>query len=162
MMNDILKGKKVLVVDDEPDVSEAIAELLFMCDVTQVATYNDGKKLLEMGAFDIAILDIMGVQGYKLLDVANDIGIPAVMLTAHAFSVEDTVKSFKSGAVYFVPKEEMSNIAQILSEIFETLDKAENVFERWLDRFAAFYDTRFGPDWREKDEKFWSKYKYWM
>ena len=38
--------------------------------------------------FDIAILDIMGVNGYGLLDIANSKKIPAVMLTAHAFTAD--------------------------------------------------------------------------
>lgn len=47
--------------------------------------------------FDLAILDIMGVDGYKLLKIAVEQEIIAVMLTAHALSPEDTVKSFRMG-----------------------------------------------------------------
>ena len=42
----------------------------------------------------MVILDIMGVDGYKLLGIANQKKIIAVMLTAHALSIQDTVKSF--------------------------------------------------------------------
>jgi len=40
---------------------------------------------LQTRPFDIAILDIMGVDGYGLLRVAKERGVVAVMLTAHAF-----------------------------------------------------------------------------
>ena len=66
-----LNGKKVLVVDDEPDILEVLEELLEMCDVVTASTFEKAKELLESSDFDIAILDIMGVNGYGLLDIAN-------------------------------------------------------------------------------------------
>ena len=73
-------------------------------------TFEEAKKRLEAEYFDIAILDIMGVDGYKLLETAIEKKVITVMLTAHALSVEGTVKSFKEGAVSYVPKEKMANI----------------------------------------------------
>jgi len=40
----------------------------------------------------------MGVDGYKLLEIAVERKVIAVMLTANALSPEDTVKSLKDGA----------------------------------------------------------------
>ena len=85
----LLDGKKVLVVDDEPDILEALEELLDMCEVVTASTFEQAKQLLESQDFHIAILDIMGVDGYGLLDIANKRDIPAVMLTAHAFNAEN-------------------------------------------------------------------------
>ena len=90
-----LNYKRVLIVDDEPDVLDSLVELLPMCDTVKAATFEEAKELLESQYFDIAILDIMGVDGYQLLELANDKKVIAVMLTAHALSPENVVKSVK-------------------------------------------------------------------
>jgi response regulator RpfG family c-di-GMP phosphodiesterase len=71
MRKDLLKYKRVLIVDDEPDVLETMEALLPMCDVVKASTFKKGKEILEAEHLDIAILDIMGVDGYKLLEIAN-------------------------------------------------------------------------------------------
>jgi len=86
----LLDGKKILAVDDEPDVLTVLKELLSMCYVVTASTFNEAKELLESQDFDMAILDIMGVDGYGLLDVAKQRHIPAVMLTAHAFTPDES------------------------------------------------------------------------
>jgi DNA-binding response OmpR family regulator len=87
---DLLEGKRILIVDDEPDVLETLEEFLTMCDVTKATTYEKAKDLLETRDFDLAILDIMGVKGYELLEVATQKNIIAVMLTAHALSPDSS------------------------------------------------------------------------
>ncbi|MBW1924610.1 MAG: response regulator, partial [Deltaproteobacteria bacterium] len=80
----LLEGKKILVVDDEADVLQVLEELLPMCRLSKAASFEQARDLLESEPFDLAVLDIMGVDGYKLLEIANSKGVPAVMLTAHA------------------------------------------------------------------------------
>ena len=63
----LLKDKTVLIVDDEPDVLEAISELLDMCHLSTAQDYDTAVQLLASYTFDIVILDIMGVDGFKLL-----------------------------------------------------------------------------------------------
>ena len=161
-MKDRLEGKKILIVDDEPDILETLSELLSMCQVVDAATFEEARERLESEYFDIAILDIMGVDGYKLLEIANEKKVIAVMLTAHALSVKDTVKSFKEGAASYVPKEEMMNITAFLNDILEAREKGKSVMERWFGRLASYYDKRFGRDWQEEDKEFWEKFKYWI
>ena len=55
----LLDGKKILIVDDEPDVLEVLEELLKMCRVEKATTFEKAKELLETQPFDMAILDIM-------------------------------------------------------------------------------------------------------
>ena len=161
-MTDRLAGKRVLIVDDELDVLETLSELLPMCHVVGASTFEKAKEKLESEHFDMAILDIMGVDGYALLKIANQKKMIAVMLTAHALSVKDTVKSFKGGAASYVPKEEMMNITVFLNDILEAREKGKSVMGRWFDRLASYYDKRFGPDWQNQDKEFWEKFKYWM
>ena len=157
-----LNGKRVLIVDDEPDVLETLSSLLSMCDVRQASTFAEAKELLDKEAFDIAVLDIMGVDGYGLLEIANRKSVIAVMLTAHALSPDNIVKSFKGGAASYLPKEEMAKIAEFLEEVLEAKEKGKHFWWRWLDRWGDFYDKKFGADWKDEDKEFWEKFKYWV
>ena len=156
----LLQGKRILIVDDEKDVLDTLRQLLSMCEITAAATFEQAKSLLETKGFDLAILDIMGVNGYELLDIAKKKGIIPVMLTAHALSVESTVKSFKKGAFYFLPKDEMPKIASHLTDMLRAAARGESIWVRWLERFDDYYERRFGPDWKDKDKDFWDKLPY--
>jgi len=158
---DLLKGKRVLAVDDEPDVLETLEELLPMCDLVKATTADEAIQQLETQVFDIAILDIMGVDGYKLLEIAKKKKVVPVMLTAHALSVENTVKSFKKGAASYVPKDEMPRIAIFLNDILEAREKGENFWWRWMDRLGAYYEKKFGPQWQDEDKDFWTRFPSW-
>jgi DNA-binding response OmpR family regulator len=162
MTTNWLTHERVLIVDDEPDVLETLEELLPMCDVVKASSFGEAKDLLETQYFDIAILDIMGVDGYKLLEIANKRKVMAVMLTAHALSPEDTVKSYEEGAAYYVPKEKLSEITTYLNDILEAKEQGKSFWWRWLDRFEVFFDEKFGPDWKDKDKNFWDKFPYYV
>ena len=157
---DMLDGKKILIVDDEPDVLETLEELLSMYDLAKAATFEEARILLETQFFDLAILDIMGVDGYELLEIANKKGVTSVMLTAHALSADNIVKSHKKGAAFFVPKPEMINIVSYLNDILEADEKGKSTWWRWLDRLGESCEKRFGPDWQEDDKDFWTKFTY--
>ena len=161
MVTNWVDHKRILIVDDEPDILESLEELLPMCDVVKATNFEEARDLLETQYFDIAILDIMGVDGYKLLEIANERKVIPVMLTAHALSVEDTVKSYKEGAASYVPKEEMANIVTYLNDILEAKEQGKSVWWRWLDRFAVYYDRKFGPNWKAKDKEFWKSFDTW-
>ena len=158
---ELLEGKKILIVDDEPDVLETLEDLLSFCEVSKASNFDDAKKLLETQEFDMAILDIMGVEGYRLLDILREMDTITVMLTAHALSPADTVKSFKKGAAGYIPKEEISNIIVYLNDILDAKEHGHHFWSRWLDRFATYYDDKFGPDWKDDDKEFWEKFKVW-
>ena len=153
----ILRGKRVLVVDDEKDVLEFLVEILDMCKIDKASTFEEAKDLLETNHYHIAVLDIMGVRGYELLEIANKRNIPALMLTAHALSKDNLKKSFEKGASYYVPKDEIGKIDIFLTDILEALEKKKNVWVKWYDRLSGFCDRRFGPNWRDEDPEFWNK-----
>ncbi|MFH1350662.1 MAG: response regulator [Pseudomonadota bacterium] len=153
-----LDGKRVLIVDDEPDVLAALEDLLSMCEVEKAGSFEEAKRLLETRNFDMAILDIMGVDGFELLDIANKKKVIAVMLTAHGLSPENTVKSYKEGAAFYVPKEEMPKIATYLNDVLEAKEKGKNFWWRWLERLGSYYEKRYGTDWQDHDKEFWEKF----
>lgn len=159
---DILQGKKILVVDDEPDILATVEGILSMCDLTLASTFEQGKESLETKPFDLAILDIMGVEGFTLLEIAKQQNIMALMLTAHAHGLDTTIKSFKQGAVYYVPKVALAELPRHLSDIFEAVKKGAKPSSGWLERFASYYENWFGPKWKEKDKDFWKKFGQYM
>ena len=132
----LLKDKKVLIVDDEPDILATLEDLLSMCDTAKANNYKEAKDLLETKDFDIAVLDIMGVSGYNLLEIATEKRIITVMLTAYALTPDDVVKSYKKGAAYYIPKEEMVNITTFLGDILEAKAKGRSTWDRWFERLA--------------------------
>lgn len=145
----LLEGKRILIVDDEPDVLGVLEELLPMCKIVTASNFDEARKLLRSQSFEIAILDIMGVQGYDLLKIAKEENVIGVMLTAHALSPENVLKSYEEGAGSFVPKEAMLNIATYLTDILEAKEKGKNLWWRWFDRLADYFDKKFGPDWQK-------------
>jgi len=157
---DLLDGKKILIVDDESDILETLEELLSMCELAKASTFEEAKILLETQFFDLAILDIMGVNGYELLEIANKKDVTSVMLTAHALSSGNIVKSHKKGAAFFVPKPEMINIVSYLNDILEAEENGKSTWWRWYDRLGASCENRFGPDWQKDDKDFWTKFTY--
>ena len=147
----VIAGKYILIVDDEQDVLDTLIEHLDMCRLDTASSFSEAKKLLKTNYYDLAVLDIMGVDGYKLLEIAKNRRIPAVMLTAHALSSDHLKRSAEEGAAYYAPKDKISDIAIFLADVFEALDEGKSTWEKMFDRLGSFYDKRFhGKDWREQ------------
>jgi CheY-like chemotaxis protein len=150
----ILKGKTILAVDDEQDVLETVKDLLPMCKITTASTHEEAWELIGTNYYDFVILDIMGVDGYRLLSLANERGLTAVMLTAHALSPENLKKSYDQGAALYIPKDELINIQQYLVDVLEAKEAKKSTWWRWRQRFEAFFGARFDVDWNEFDKKY--------
>ena len=154
----VIAGRYVLIVDDEQDVLDTLLELLDMCRLDTASSFSDAKKLLEENPYDIAILDIMGVDGYELLKITNSRNIPAVMLTAHALSSDNLKRSAEEGAAYYAPKDKMEDIAAFLADVFQAIDEGQSSWERMFARLGRFYDKRFhGTAWREQQMDYLKK-----
>lgn len=158
---DLLKGKRILLVDDEPDVLDTLADLLPVCDTVKASNFKAARDYLETEYFDLAILDIMGVEGYRLLDIANQRKVTAVMLTAHALSPENIVKSFQEGAASYLPKEEMVNIASYLDDILEAQEQGKSTWGQWYDRMGTFFEKKFGSQWQDDEKDFWDRFPFY-
>jgi len=89
----LLKGKHILAVDDEEDILETIVDILDESVIDSARDYKNASKKIKKGQYDLVILDIMGVNGFELLKLCVEKNVPAVMFTAHAFSVEALKKS---------------------------------------------------------------------
>jgi DNA-binding NtrC family response regulator len=147
-----LKDKLVLIVDDEPDILESVAEELDMCILHKARDYDSALQHLLSYTYDVVILDIMGVNGFDLLKNAVSRGFPSVMLTAHALTPEALKKSIKLGAVSFLPKERIVELRTFLEDV--VLGTRKQTWQKLFERLGGFFDKRFGADWRERDQFF--------
>lgn len=103
--------KTILVVDDEPDVTELIEYKLRQSGYT-VRAVNDPLRAVGLARDlrpDIIVLDVMmpELDGVRLLRMIRADSLlkdtPVILLTARA-SAEDRVKGFETGADDYVPK----------------------------------------------------------
>lgn len=161
MIYEKLKGKRILIVDDEPDILDLLRELLDDCTVDSATGFQEAAALLDRNPYDAAILDIMGVRGYDLLNITREKGIPTLMLTAHALDPENFARSLKKGALAYIPKEKLSDIDFFLNDILEAHEKGERKTGKWFGRLENFFEEQFGAYWQEKLKEgpdFWKKY----
>ena len=150
-----LRGKKILIVDDEPDILESLEEFLEMCAIDSAPDFQAAKALLEANDYDAAVLDIMGVNGYELLDMAVSRNIPAIMLTAHALSADNFVKSMNTGAHAYVPKDKIGDIAFYITDAIRAGQERKKGPGKWFARLRPFFDKKFGPGWMENYQNIW-------
>lgn len=104
-------GRHVLVIDDEPNIIEAIRFILAR-DGWDVSTISDGAEAeatIRRTAPDVVILDVMlpGRSGYEILAAlradAGTQGLPVLMLTAKGQG-RDRAEAERVGASRFLSK----------------------------------------------------------
>jgi CheY-like chemotaxis protein len=154
----LIKGKHILAVDDEEDILETIAEILVEAKVDQARDYRSAAEKIKKRRYDLAILDIMGVDGLKLLEETVDRGIPTIMLTAHAISPQTLMESIQKGAISYLPKESLADLDHLLNELLGAYQRGEPPWKLLFEKLGDYFDKRFGPAWREKDREFWSEF----
>ena len=139
----IIAGKYVLVVDDEQDILDTVEDILYMCKLDTASSFNEAERLLMENAYDIAILDIMGVDGYELLKIANIQNIPAVMLTAQASTSDNLYHLCEAGAAYYVPKVKMHELDICLVDVFQAIEEGKNSWEKGLERLCISITLKY-------------------
>jgi DNA-binding NtrC family response regulator len=100
---------KLLVIDDERNIREGLAEALQMDghDVEIAADGNEGLKRFQKGDIDLVITDLRmpGIPGEELLKriCSETPGVPVIVLTGHG-TVETAVEAMRIGAYDFLTK----------------------------------------------------------
>ena len=102
--------KKILLVDDDEDLREALGEQLLMTedfDVFEAVDGHDAMAKIRAGFYDLVILDVglPDTDGRELCRVMRKQGVkcPIVMLTGHE-SDSDTILGLDAGANDYVTK----------------------------------------------------------
>ena len=154
----ILGGKRILAVDDEIDILETIEDILDDAAVDTAGDYETASQKIKEASYDLAILDIMGVDGLRLLEETVARGIPTVMLTAHAVNPEALMESIQKGAISYLPKEKLAELDELLEMLLDAHLKGDPPWKLLFEKLGAYFDERFGDDWQAKDQKFWHEF----
>lgn len=163
MKESILNHKRILAVDDEPDVLEVLKEEILSeapaCRVDTAMSYEEASKLFISWTYDLVILDIMGVRGFDLLVLATSrpYPIPTIMLTAHSFSPESLKKSIELGARAYLPKDKLGSLVPFLEDVM-TYEYGP-AWKRTLKEIQGVIDKSWGPYWRKPDSAFWDEFE---
>ena len=153
-----LAGKSILAVDDEADILETIEDLLEEANVDTARDYESASDKIRKQTYDLVILDIMGVNGLQLLEESVARGFPTVMLTAHAVNPEALMASIRKGAISYLPKESLSDLDDLLNDLLGAYERGEAPWKLLFNKLGAYFDERFGEDWKDSDKTFWSDF----
>lgn len=158
--SEILQDKLILAVDDEEDVLDIIEEELSeAANVTlhTATTFEKAQQYLVSYTYDLVMLDIMGVRGFDLLQIAHNAGFPAVMLTAHAFTPEALRKSIELGARAYLPKEKLGSLVPFLEDVLKL--NYQTAWRKALDQVGTLFNKKYGSDWRKSQATFWKEFE---
>jgi DNA-binding response OmpR family regulator len=104
------QAKKILLIDDDVDLREALSELLIMTDGFDVFEGGDGAEALEKikhQAYDMVVLDVglPDIDGRELCRLVRKQGVkcPILMLTGHDTD-SDTILGLNAGANDYITK----------------------------------------------------------
>ena len=157
--NQTLKEKRILVVDDEPDILESLEELLedeFIVDAA--SSFEEAVSFLKNNTYNVAVLDIMGVRGYDLLEATSALGVPTLMLTAHALSPDNLKKSIELGADAYIPKDKMVDISLYVEDVLISRQDKKKTNFKWYARLRPLFNDFFGEGWRDPEKEFWDDF----
>jgi DNA-binding response OmpR family regulator len=103
-----MKGCRVLVVDDEPDIRRLLAELLRRAghDVVEAENGRAGLRAFHASPPDLVVLDVSmpELDGWQTLERIRDLSdVPVLMLTARGDELE-RVRGLQAGADDYVVK----------------------------------------------------------
>ena len=161
MAESILNGKRILAVDDEPDVLAVLEEEILAaapkCKFEKATSYQEAIKKLESQNYDVVVLDIMGVRGFDLLEQAVKHHFHTAMLTAHSLNPASLKRSIEMGASAYLPKEKLGEIVPFLEDILESAD-GSTVWGKLMNKLEGYFTSRWGDLWKKSEEKFWKDF----
>jgi DNA-binding NtrC family response regulator len=124
---------KLLLVDDEKDFIESLAERLQLrdFDVKTALNGDDAIKLVSENEFDVIILDVKmpgksGIETLKEIKKLNQLS-QVIMLTGHA-TVESAIQGMKLGAYDYIMK------PTVTEDLINLINKAYKIVEEHRDR----------------------------
>ena len=104
------QAKKILLIDDDVDLREALSELLIITEDFDVFEVGDGAEALEkikQQAYDMVVLDVglPDIDGRELCRLIRKQGVkcPILMLTGHDTD-SDTILGLNAGANDYITK----------------------------------------------------------
>lgn len=124
-MTEILKGKKILIVDDNKTFGRLMSILLNKqgCSIKIVDAVNDALKLIDQEDFDLIISDLVmpnddGVDFLKVLK-NNPITNPIPVIIISGYDTNDHIENLKELGAFDVLNKSFKN-----SNLIPTLERA--------------------------------------
>jgi DNA-binding response OmpR family regulator len=152
MVESILNHKKLLIVDDEPDiltiVKEEIVQSCPKAVIDKATNYEDASALLNSKDYDLVILDIMGVRGFDLLEIAVARNFKTAMLTAHALRPDTLRKAHDMGAMAYLPKDKLGELVPFLEDVLRNDHKS--AWKKMMDKLEDYFSEKWGTDWLDR------------
>ncbi|HVN97821.1 MAG TPA: response regulator [Syntrophorhabdaceae bacterium] len=153
MEESILSQKKLLLVDDEPDIlavlEKEILDACPDCKIEKAMNFADAAELLEANEYDLVVLDIMGVRGFDLLEIAVAKRCKVAMLTAHALNPEALKKSHDMGAMAYLPKDKLGEIVPFLEDVLQY--DYRSGWKGLMGKLGDYYTRKFGSsEWKDQ------------
>ena len=159
-------GKRILAVDDDPDLLEVLEEEI-------VAVYPDFKvekahrfwqavEKMTCITYDAVILDMTSGYGFKLLELAQSRHLPVGLLTTYPILPEHPRLPTQMAARAFLSKERLGDAAPFLEKIMDGKSKYVFLLKRWLRRFVGILRRKHlksGTEAEGREEYFfWNRY----
>lgn len=154
-----LAEKHILAVDDEWDVLETIQEILEDSKIDIAQNYETALEKIHDNRYDLAILDIMGVSGIRLLEECVKKDIPAVMLTANAMNPDTLMESIRKGAISYLSKEHLSELDTLLNDLLGAKTKGKPTWKLLFEKLGNHFNLRFGKNWKDNNKEFWDDFE---
>ena len=104
----MIEGKKVLIIEDDSEISELLSVILRKIDVASVRAYSGTEALLQLqnNTYDLILLDLMlpGIHGEELIhQVRKKSMIPIIVISAKT-DIFHKVQILKSGVDDYITK----------------------------------------------------------
>jgi len=116
----MLVGKRILAVDDKPDVlavlKKQISESCPECRFETATTYREAVEKMMSWTYDAVVLDGMGTGDFDLLDWALVRNFPVAILTTASLDPEPQ-KTIKMATRFYLPKEKLGEVASFLEGV---------------------------------------------
>jgi DNA-binding response OmpR family regulator len=152
-------NRRILLVEDDPSLGYLLSEYLSMkdFDVRWVRNGNEALKEMEMGIFDLAVLDVMmpEMDGFSLAQKIREhfSEIPFMFLTSRSMKI-DVLKGFSLGAVDYLKKPiDEEELVVRLNNLLERLASAGGRQKQSGDTENKIGDYDFDPDLDELRHK---------
>lgn len=163
MKESILNGKRILAVDDEPDVLAVLEEEILGVypdsKFDKATTYEEAVAKMISWTYDVVVLDIVGVRGLDLLELAASREFPSVMLTTYPLTPEALEPSFQTMAQAYLPKENLGAVVPFLEDVLrhEYLPGWRRLFEK----AKVVFKNKFKLGWERRSDLAWQRQSKW-
>lgn len=130
--------KRIMIVDDEPDIVDFLAEIITEDKYQAIKVYSGEEclKSVHTANPDLILLDILmePINGWEVLDKLKQDEktkhIPVVVLTAKQLEIEDAIKRARNVSDYITKPVDTHELKSIIEEVLDLDARLQRVLEQ--------------------------------